>query len=79
MKSATLVVVSCVLMFFVLHNTKVEAEKCAPQLDYIGSGRCDPDPYKASIDCIAETGDECYHRCSCQNNITGGHQCTCFP
>ncbi|CAN6926548.1 unnamed protein product [Brassica oleracea] len=73
MKSATLFVVSCVLIFFVLPNTKVEADDCAPQLDYLHSGKCDPNAEKAARQCVSEIQDKCYPRCSCRNNESG-HQ-----
>ncbi|CAN6895014.1 unnamed protein product [Brassica oleracea] len=45
MKSATLFVVSCVLMFFVLHNTKVEAKDRAPEIVvHLTKGICHEDP-----------------------------------
>ncbi|KAF8085757.1 hypothetical protein N665_0648s0008 [Sinapis alba] len=78
MKSATLFVVSCVLMFFVLHNTKVEAKKhCAPELVYLASGKCDPDVQKSAAQCVSEIKDTCYPRCQCRNQ-DNGHSCTCF-
>ncbi|CAF2102942.1 hypothetical protein IGI04_021102 [Brassica rapa subsp. trilocularis] len=87
MKSATLFVVSCVLMFFVLHNTKVEAKDHAPEIVvHLTKGICHEDPTIAAKQCfyevLNEEGDDYYTRCNCRDadgrQGDFGHYCTCF-
>ncbi|ESQ43497.1 hypothetical protein EUTSA_v10015979mg [Eutrema salsugineum] len=74
MRSATLFVVSCVIMFFVMHHATVVAEDKPPVLVYIVRGtRCGLDGNKQ---CLAEIKDSFYTRCNCLNSLDG-HQCTC--
>ncbi|EOA29036.1 hypothetical protein CARUB_v10025413mg [Capsella rubella] len=78
MKSATLLVVSCVLMFLVMHNAKVEAEEHAPLLvEFIPDTPCNPNPAKAAQQCLRETHDKYYTHCKCKNQA-GGHDCSCL-
>ncbi|CAH8356654.1 unnamed protein product [Eruca vesicaria subsp. sativa] len=88
MKSATWFVVSCVLMFFVLHNTQVEGRGKAPEIVvHLTKGICHEDPVIASKQCfyevLNEEGNDYYGRnCSCRDapheGGDYGHYCTCF-
>ncbi|EOA28533.1 hypothetical protein CARUB_v10024750mg [Capsella rubella] len=78
MKSVTLVVVSCVFMFLVMHNAKVEAKDRAPLLvEFVPGTYCYRDPATASSQCRIETNDKYYTNCYCRN-VAGGHDCSCY-
>ncbi|KAG7590474.1 hypothetical protein ISN44_As07g026350 [Arabidopsis suecica] len=77
MKSATQFVVFCVLMFFVMHNAKVEAKDRPPVLvEFIPGKLCNPIQSRGAQQCKDETRDPYYPHCVCIN-VQGGHDCSC--
>ncbi|CAL9241007.1 unnamed protein product [Arabidopsis halleri] len=77
MKSITVFVVFCVLMFLVMHNAKVEAEDLPPQLVEFFPGKpCKAGKSQGAQQCKDETGDPYYPFCVCLN-AKGGHDCSC--
>ncbi|KFK42163.1 hypothetical protein AALP_AA2G219400 [Arabis alpina] len=72
--------VSCVLIFFVIHNAKVEADSPdfpVPYIYHFSGTVCDSDPARAAGQCRFETQDDKHPRCDCRN-VKDGHECLCM-